>query len=50
MPLVLQALREGDNTLYKTSPELKDTQVFVHFFARQKRFQKIEQWGQVGEY
>ena len=31
-------------------PELERTKVFVHFSSRQKRFDKLEAWGLIGEY
>jgi len=50
MPLVLQALHEGDSALYRKSPKLRDTPVKVHFSARQKRYHKTELWGCIEEY
>ncbi len=50
MPLVLQALHEGDQSLFEYKAELRDSKVYVHFAARQKRFRKIEEWGRIGEY
>ena len=48
MPLVLQALREGDGVLYERQPELTGAQVLVHFSAWQKRYRKVEDWGSIG--
>ena len=50
MPLVLQALHEGDRALFENDPELRNTRVYVHFAAWQKRFQGTEEWGMIGEY
>jgi len=50
MPLVLQAFYEGDNGLYEKSPELRNTKVFIHFAAWQKRYSKTELWGSIGQY
>ena len=47
MPLVLQALYEGDGALYEKSPGLIDAQVVVHFSAWQKRFRKTEIRGRI---
>ena len=48
MPLVLQALREGDGVLYERQPGLTGAQVLVHFSAWQKRYRKVEDWGSIG--
>lgn len=50
LPLVLQALREGDGVLFQAQPELENAPVRIHFAARQKRFQITEEWGKIGEY
>lgn len=50
MPLVLQALHEGDEALFANNAELRNARVCVHFAARQKRFQIAEEWGRIGEY
>lgn len=50
MPLVLQAIHEGDGALYEFQPELRQSQVSVHFSARQKCFCKSESWGNIGKY
>ena len=50
MPLVLQAFHEGDGAMYEQQPELKQAQVNVHFYAWQKRNQKVEVWGSIGDY
>jgi hypothetical protein len=50
LPLVLQALLEGDKALYEKSPQLRGTPVSVHFSARQKRYRQTEMWGCIGEY
>ena len=50
MPLVLRAFHEGDRALYEFQPELRQSQVNVHFSARQKRFCKSETWGNIGKY
>lgn len=50
MPLVLQALREGDGSFFERNPGLLDAKGVVHFKARQKRFRKIEEWDRIGDY
>jgi len=50
MPLVLQAFHEGDSVLFDQIPELRASQVKVHFSAWQKRFRKTKIWGSIGDY
>jgi hypothetical protein len=50
MPMVLEALRCGDNELFIAHPELDETRVFVHFSAKQRRYNKVEAWGAIKEY
>lgn len=50
MPLVLQALHEGDQVLFQNHPKLEEAAVQVHFAARQKRYRKIEVWGKISQY
>jgi hypothetical protein len=50
MPLVLQAVRHGDRELFDAYPGLDTAGVRVHFAARQRRFNTVEAWGQIGEY
>lgn len=50
MPLVLQALLEGDKQLYENKGELRNAKIYVHYAARQKRFQITEEWGRIREY
>jgi hypothetical protein len=50
MPLVLQALRCGDNSLYGAFPKLDSAPIFVHFRARQERYNKVESWKTPADY
>jgi hypothetical protein len=50
MPMVLEALRYGENELFTAHPELDETGVLVHFSARQRRFNKVEAWGPIKKY
>ena len=50
MPMVLQALREGDRAIFERNPGLLDAKVVVHFEARQKRFRKVEEWSRIGDF
>ena len=50
LPLVLEAFRYGDATLYAAQPELDDAPVWVHFQARQRRYRRRERWGTPADY
>jgi hypothetical protein len=50
LPLVLEAIRYGDRTLFEQNPELDQTPVHVYFQSTDKRFEKIEQWGVMADY
>jgi hypothetical protein len=50
MPLVLEALRYGDQALYKACPELEQAPLRVHFHARQARYDRVESWGVPADY
>lgn len=45
MPLVLEALRYGDKTVYKISPELEQAYIFIHFVSESSLYNAIEKWG-----
>ncbi len=45
MPLVLEAIRYGDRTLFAANPRLNHAPIVVHFQASQPRFNKTEAWG-----
>jgi hypothetical protein len=50
MPMVLEALRFGDQPLYKAHPELDNTPIQVHFHATQRRYNRLEPWGVPADY
>jgi hypothetical protein len=50
MPLVLEALRYGDQALFKPHPELDRASIQVHFHARQARYNRVEPWGAPADY
>lgn len=50
LPMVLQAFRYGDRTLFQTFPELDQAPVKVHFRAAQKQYHKVEDWGHMHHY
>jgi hypothetical protein len=50
LPLVLEAIRYGDRTLFEQNPELDQSPVHVHFQSTDSRFNKVERWGVVADY
>lgn len=45
MPLVLQAFRYGDRSLFDAHPELDNAQIFVHFHSSKAKYNRTEEWG-----
>jgi len=45
MPLVLEAIRYGDITLFAANPRLDHAPALVHFQASKSRYNKTEAWG-----
>ena len=50
LPLVLEAIRYGDETAFKQNTQLYNTPVLIHFRSNDKRFNKVENWGTVADY
>lgn len=50
MPLVLEAFHFGDREIFQTHPKLGASGIVVHFSARQKKYNLVESWGQIGQY
>lgn len=50
MQRVLEAFRYGDRVLFERNRHLDDASVFVHFYSSHSRYNKIEQWGAIGDY
>ncbi|MFP3879559.1 MAG: staygreen family protein [Dehalococcoidia bacterium] len=50
LPLVLEAIRYGDRTLFERHPELDSAPVLVHFESTDSRFDKVEDWGTMLQY
>ena len=50
LPLVLEAIRHGDRTVFEQDPQLDNTPVLVHFKSTNKRFNKFENWGTMADY
>ena len=44
------ALCYGDRELMQRWPELKQAPVWIHFHARQAKYDVTEQWGTVADY
>jgi hypothetical protein len=50
MPMVLEAIRYGDNDVFKRHPELDETKTIVHFASHRKRYNQVEDWGEIKKY
>lgn len=50
MPLALQAIYHADQQLFTTNPELKNTPVFIRFLSTQANYNKLYNFGTIGEY
>jgi hypothetical protein len=50
LPLVLEALRYGDQRLYEANPHLDEAPILIHFHARQARYHRVESWGNPADY
>jgi hypothetical protein len=50
LPLVLEAIRYGDRTLFDRTPELDHSPVFIHFQSTDSRFNRVERWGDMADY
>jgi len=47
--LVFQVIRYGDKKLFEEVPEIKNSQIVVHFQSKKKKYDKIENFGQIKE-
>jgi hypothetical protein len=50
LPLVMEALRYGDRFLFEARPDLDQTPVKVYFRSTQKRYNQVENWGEMADY
>jgi hypothetical protein len=50
LPLVLEAIMYGDRTLFKQNPKIENTPVIIHFQSSNSRFNRVEDWGVMGDY
>jgi len=47
LPLVFQVIRYGDMKLFEEIPEIENSQIVVHFQSKKKKYDKIENFGQI---
>lgn len=50
MPLVLEALRFGDRRFFSAHPDLDQAAIFVLFHAKERRYNRAENWGSPADY
>jgi hypothetical protein len=50
LPLVLEAIRYGDKTLFEQNPGLDYARVYIHFHSSDSKYNKVEQWGVIADY
>ena len=50
MRMVLEAFRHGDRELFTAHPELEEASILIHFAAKESRYNKVEEWGQIKQY
>ena len=50
LPMVLQAICYGDKTFLLENQHIQEAPIYIHFHAKQKRLNKVEQWGNVKAY
>jgi hypothetical protein len=50
LTLVLEAIRYGDRILFTKNPKLENAPISIHFQSTDKRFNKVEDWGNIGNY
>lgn len=50
LPLVLEAIRYGDQVLFERNPEFDNAPALVNFRSINSRFNKVENWGTLLEF
>ena len=50
LPLVLEAIRYGDRTLFEHNAKLDEIPIKIHFQSSNSRFNSIEHWGTMAKY
>ena len=49
LPLVFQTIIYGDNNLLESVPELKESEIIVHFLSKNRKYNKTEHFGKIKE-
>ena len=47
LPLVLETIKYGDRRLYEKMPELERSHILVHFNSTNKKYDRVENYGQI---
>jgi len=50
LPLVLEAICYAERPLFQANPHLRSSSIFVHFHAKQDRYNQVESWGTPKDY
>jgi hypothetical protein len=50
LPLLLEAICKGDSDYFVANPSLESAPIFVHFQSKNKKYNKIENWGKPKDY
>ncbi|MFX1302929.1 MAG: staygreen family protein [Promethearchaeota archaeon] len=50
LPLVLNVIRYGDKLIFESLPILNDSPIYIHFNSKNKKYNKIENYGQIKEF
>lgn len=50
LPIVLEAIRYGDKTLFEHNPNLDNVPVLIRFKSTASRFNRVENWGTMSDY
>jgi hypothetical protein len=50
LPLVMEAIRYGDRSLFATNPNLDRTPINVYFRSHNCRYNQVANWGVMGDY
>jgi len=50
LSLALEAIRYGDRIFFDSDPEFDQIPVVINFKSTDKRYNKIEKWGLLGDY
>ena len=49
LPLVFQTIIYGDKKLLESVPQLKESEILVHFQSKNKKYSKVESFGKIKE-